>query len=85
MAVSFPAPTENTYTYSFPVSDLVSFQEASDLFQDTGYPVSRRTLQRAAAANDLRIVRRGREHYASYTDLLLLHAQMYPPPTPGAP
>lgn len=73
MADTSPVP------YS-PPPDLVSLQAASQLFKETGHPATVRTLKRRAVAAKVVIVRAGSADHASFTDLLKLHAQMYPPP-----
>lgn len=59
-----------------PVSDVVSLQEASELFRDTGHEASPRTLKRRALRAGKPVTRVGRADYASWSDLLEVHADM---------
>jgi hypothetical protein len=56
-------------------SDLVSLQEASELFRETGHTVATRTLKRLAVKHGLPVVRHAGFDWASWTDLLEIHAQ----------
>jgi hypothetical protein len=60
--------------YAF-TSDLVTMQEASDLFAETGHEVKPRTLKRWAVKAGVTIERAGRDDFASWTDLLEVHAK----------
>jgi hypothetical protein len=55
-------------------SDLVSLTEASELFRETGHEASPRTLKRWATRHGVTVVRHGRADWASWTDLLEIHA-----------
>jgi hypothetical protein len=56
--------------------DLVSLTEASALFAETGHPVATRTLKKWAVKHGVTIHSRGagRDDYASWSDLLEVHA-----------
>lgn len=69
MAISTASP----YTTA---PDLVSLPEASALLKDTGHPAAPRTLKRRAVAAGVALEKRGTTYYASWSDLLLLHAEM---------
>ena len=57
-----------------PAADVISLGEASALFAETGHPVSVRTLQRWCKQHGTALSRRGRADYASWSDLLVVHA-----------
>ena len=59
-----------------PAADMVSLQEASELFRETGHEASPRTLKRRLIAAGYECVRRGRDDCASWTQLLKVHANM---------
>jgi hypothetical protein len=69
VAISTPSP------YSAE-SDLVSLQEASELFRDTGHEASVKVLKRRAVRAGKPVRRVGRSDYASWSDLLEVHADM---------
>jgi hypothetical protein len=74
MAIANPSPYAAT-------SDLVSLREACDLLEETGRPVAPRTLKKHALAHKpdpVEIIRCGRTDYASWSDLLDVHAELYP-------
>lgn len=75
MAVA-PVPTPAPDS---PPRDIVSLQEASELFRETGHPATPRTLRRRARAAAVPLVQHGVYYYASFSDLLVVHAAMYPP------
>ncbi|MFD0509383.1 hypothetical protein ACFQ0G_53755 [Streptomyces chiangmaiensis] len=56
-------------------SDLVTLQEASALFEATGHPVRPRTLKRWCVAEEVEVIRHGRDDWASWSDLLEIHAR----------
>ncbi len=68
--------------------DLVTFDEAALLFQETRQPefdglrpaAIKRKLQRLAEREGLHTVRRGRALQVSFSDLLEAHARRYPGP-----
>ncbi|MFJ7297597.1 hypothetical protein [Streptomyces collinus] len=68
MAITVHSP------YAF-ASDLVTMQEASDLFAECGpeYAVKPRTLKQWAVKAGVTIERAGRDDCASWTDLLEVH------------
>jgi hypothetical protein len=55
--------------------DMVTLQEASALLEDTGHPARTRTLKRWCLKHSVPIVRYGRDDWASWTDLLEIHAK----------
>jgi altronate dehydratase len=63
--------------YSGIASDLVSLKEASALLSETGpgREASPRTLKRWAVKHRVNVHRVGKEDYASWTDLLEVHAR----------
>ena len=69
VAITSPSPY-------VPAADLVSLQEASDLFWETGHEAAPRTLKRWLTKAGIPCVRRGRDDYASWTELLKLHRQV---------
>lgn len=71
--------SEPTPVPEFLPRDIVSLQEASAMFQETGRPASPRTLKRRARAAGVTVVRHGAADHASFSDLLQVHAAMYPP------
>jgi len=54
--------------------DEIKVQDAVELFRETGHPISVTTLERQSRARDVALVRRGRANWASWTDLLKVHA-----------
>lgn len=66
MAASFLSP----YT----PADEVSISDAVELLKETGHPISKSTLERLCRKRGVTIVRRGKPNYASWTDLLKIHA-----------
>jgi hypothetical protein len=59
-----------------PESDLVSLAEASELLRDTGHEASVKVLKRRAVRAGKPVKRVGRADYASWSDLLEVHAAM---------
>ena len=59
-----------------PVSDAVSLQEASELFRETGHEASVKVLKRRALRSGKPVTRIGKSDYASWSDLLEVHADM---------
>ena len=55
-------------------SDLVTLQEASELFAETGHPARPRTLKRWCLKHGVRVVRQNRNDWARWSDLLEIHA-----------
>ena len=56
-------------------SDMVTLQEASALFEPTGYPAKPRTLKRWCLKHGVEVTRHGRDDWASWSDLLEIHAK----------
>jgi len=56
-------------------TDLVSLVEASALFAKTGHPATPRTLKRWAVKHGVTVERAGRDDIASWSDLLVVHAE----------
>jgi hypothetical protein len=54
--------------------DEVKVQDAVELFRETGHPIALDTLVRQSRARGVTLVRRGRANWASWTDLLEVHA-----------
>lgn len=54
--------------------DEISLGDAVILFRDTGHPITVRTLQRQCRLRQVPLVQHGRAHYASWGDLLRVHA-----------
>ncbi|WP_309031324.1 hypothetical protein [Streptomyces alfalfae] len=54
--------------------DVIKVADAVELFRETGHPIAQRTLERQSRARDVKFVRRGRANYASWTELLKVHA-----------
>lgn len=57
-----------------PAADVISLGDASALFAETGHPASVRTLQRWCRRHGTPLKRHGRADYASWADLLVVHA-----------
>ncbi|MGW8702312.1 hypothetical protein ACWGOK_36225 [Streptomyces eurythermus] len=57
-----------------PESDEVSLTKAVLLLERTGHRITVRTLQRQCRLRQVVVVRRGRHTYASWSDLLDVHA-----------
>lgn len=55
-------------------ADEISIDDAVGLLRETGHPISKSTLERHCRARGVALVRRGRPNYASWTDLLKVHA-----------
>lgn len=72
MAIATLSPTPAP---SSAASDAVTLQEASDLFEPTGYPVRARTLKRWCLKHGVPVTRQGRDDWASWSDLLEIHAK----------
>ncbi|MFF7190569.1 hypothetical protein ACFZAR_36365 [Streptomyces sp. NPDC008222] len=56
-------------------SDTVSLREASELFAQTGHPVTPRTLKRWCDRHEVTVLQHGRDNWASWSDLLEIHAE----------
>lgn len=69
MATSYLSPAPS-------IPDAVTFDEAADMFAETGHPAPKNTLVRWARAKGYQIERVGRTDYVSYSDLLEVHAEM---------
>jgi len=54
--------------------DEISLRDAALLLDQTGHPMSVRTLQRQCKARRIEVVQHGRAHYASWSDVLEVHA-----------
>lgn len=54
--------------------DMVSLAEASALLRETGHPASVTTLTRWLRDAGTPLVRRGRAHQVSFSDVLVVHA-----------
>lgn len=52
----------------------ISISDAVELLRETGHPISKSTLERQCRAQGVTLVRRGRHNYASWNDLLRVHA-----------
>ena len=70
MAIATLSPTPSSRN-----SDAVTLQEASAQFALTGYPVRPRTLKRWCLKHGVAVMRHGRDDWASWTDLLEIHAK----------
>ncbi|MGP3737991.1 hypothetical protein ACTWJ9_33315 (plasmid) [Streptomyces sp. GDS52] len=66
MATAFLSP----YT----ARDEIKLKDAVELFRETGHPISLTTLERQSRARGVALVRRGRANFASWSDLLTVHA-----------
>jgi hypothetical protein len=66
MAVSYMSP--------YIAADEIKIKDAVELFRETGHPVSIATLERLCRKGGVPLVRRGRPNYASWTELLKVHA-----------
>ncbi len=87
MAIATLTPTDDE-PGAQPAADLVTFDEAALLFQETRQPefdgrlaVVKRKLQRWADQDGLATVRRGRALMVSFSDLPEAHARRHPGPT----
>lgn len=65
MAISYLSPYVEAHERPIP--------EAVELFAETGYPVSRSTLERLCRRNGVKLTKHGRTNYACWTDLLKVH------------
>ncbi|MET9436963.1 hypothetical protein [Streptomyces sp. NPDC006551] len=54
--------------------DLVSYEEASRFFAETGHSVSVTTVRRWVEEEDLPVERDGKKDLVSFSDLLMAHA-----------
>jgi len=54
--------------------DEIKIDDAVELLRETGYPISKQILVRQCRARGVTLVRRGRPNYASWSDLLRVHA-----------
>lgn len=82
MAITASTPT---YRTPEPAPDLVTFTEAVELLRPTGHPVTVQRLHRHAVRAGVPVFRRGKDNTASWSDLLQVHADMFPPPAPSGP
>jgi hypothetical protein len=73
VAITNLSPTEDAAT-----SQLISLQDASDLFEQSGCPIRPRTLKKHALAHGVSITTRGRTDYASWSALLDVQYALYP-------
>ena len=55
--------------------ELVTYEEALTLLNETGHGVSRSTLRRWVAEEDMPVVKDGRALYVSYSDVLVAHGR----------
>lgn len=55
--------------------DIKSISEAVELFRETGWPISRSTLERQCRARGVELVRHGKSNFASWSALLRVHAE----------
>jgi hypothetical protein len=58
-----------------PSGDETKMDDAVALLEETGHPISKSTLERQCRARGVRLTRRGRANYASWTDVLEVHAK----------
>jgi hypothetical protein len=54
--------------------DEISLGDAAELFRRTGHPIRKEELAKQCRKRGVPLVRRGRPNYASWTDLLKVHA-----------
>lgn len=54
--------------------DEIKLKDAVELFRETGHPIDQRTLERQSRARGVKFVKYGGANYASWTDLLKVHA-----------
>jgi hypothetical protein len=66
MAVALIGPSD--------AADEVKLKDAVELLGKTGHPITLDTLVRQSRARDVALVRRGRANWASWSDLLEVHA-----------
>ena len=55
-------------------ADEISLADAVLLFERTGHPIAVQTLTRQCRRRGVTLVRRGQPNYASWSDLLEVHA-----------
>ena len=55
-------------------TDEISITDAVGLFSETGHPISKSTLERQCRARGVSLIRRGKSNFASWSDLLEVHA-----------
>ncbi|MFE6412625.1 hypothetical protein ACFVOR_37460 [Streptomyces sp. NPDC057837] len=53
--------------------DEISIGDAVELFRETGHSMDKTTLTRQCRARNVRLVKRNRALYASWSDLLIVH------------
>jgi hypothetical protein len=58
----------------YDAADEIKVADAVELFHQTGHPISLSTLERQSRARGVALVKRGRANWASWTDLLKVHA-----------
>ncbi len=66
VAASFMSP--------YVAADEISLGDAVLLLEETGHPISKSTLERQCRAREVTLTRHGRANYASWSDLLKVHA-----------
>lgn len=54
--------------------DEIKVADAVELFRETGHPISLTTLERQSRARGVVLVKYGRANWASWTELLKVHA-----------
>jgi hypothetical protein len=54
--------------------DEIKLKDAVELLRETGHPISLSTLERQSRARGVVLVRHGRANWASWTQLLKVHA-----------
>lgn len=54
--------------------DEIKVKDAVELFRETGHPIGQSTLERQSRARGVRFVKHGGANYASWSDLLRVHA-----------
>ncbi|MFJ6068996.1 hypothetical protein ACIQHU_38905 [Streptomyces tendae] len=54
--------------------DERTMDDAVLLLEETGHPISKSTLERQCRKRGVSLTRRGRANYASWTDVLKVHA-----------
>ncbi|MGQ4437957.1 excisionase [Streptomyces violaceoruber] len=57
----------------YAATDDVTLKEASALLAETGYPASVETLRRWCRKYNVPLVKHGRAHYASWTQIIKAH------------
>ncbi|MEU5741992.1 hypothetical protein ABZ784_28870 [Streptomyces tendae] len=57
-----------------PAGDETKMDDAVALLHETGHPISKSTLERQCRARGVTLTKRGRANYASWSDVLIVHA-----------